>query len=952
MGEEASRTHDVFLSYSSKDKNWADAACVVLERHRLRCWIAPRDITPGEEWGASIIKGINGSRMMVLIFSGHANASGQVRREVERAISQGMSVLPVRIEDVRPEGAMEYALGNTHWLDAFRPPIERHLESLARSVKRLLGHDVESVDVLAAEKPSAVVSARSPEGSRVAGEFRDRSAHTGMIHVFVSYRREDSIHQAGRLYDRLVTRFGSSQVFKDVDSIPLGSDFREVLTERVADCDVFLAVIGDRWLSIAGKSGERRLDDPGDFVRIEIEAALSRKIPVIPVLVANSSVPQAEELPESLRGLSFRNGLPVRPDPDFHKDMDRLIRGIEDGVSALRNRSTLRGPKSRGPEAQESADKGSSIDLRGGLSATVKKPGDTSQPLPEQFGRYRIIKRLGQGVMGSVYLAEDTPLGRRVVLKVPDLGPESSPEARERFLDHARTAATLDHPYLCPVYDVGEIDGNLFLTMAYIEGQSLAALIGDEGWPQRQGAALVGNLALAMQEVHKKKVIHRDLKPTDVVIKATGERREPVIIDLGLGYRDNPEDQRLNRLGQNMGTLAYMAPEQIRGDLKEIGPACDVYALGVILYELLTGRLPFSGSGLAIAGQILTMTPLPPSTHRSGVDPALDAICLKAMAKEAGDRFDSMRAFAEVLNSWQERLASPAPKPPSPEETTPAPPESEPAAKSVTSKPTDPKTNEFAESIGIKLRLIPAGEFEMGSPYSDRKVHDDERPEHKVQITRPFCIGVYAVTQGQYRAVTGKNPSRFRGLDDHPVERVSWNEAIAFCNSLSERACLKPYYRSPSGEVTGGDGYRLPTEAEWEYACRAGSTARYSFGDDATNLGEYAWHSDNSGNKTHPVGQKRPNAFGLYDMEGNVCEWCQDHYDPAYYEQSPAFDPDGPSPATRWRVMARWAPIRVVRGGGWSNPSEFCRSAIRGASRPGGRLDYVGFRVARSPSAP
>jgi hypothetical protein len=144
MREESSRTHDVFLSYSSKDKAWADAACAVLERHRVRCWIAPRDITPGEEWGAAIMKGLNGSRIIVLIFSDHANASEQVRREVERAISQGMTVLPVRVEDVRPEGTMEYALGNRHWLDAFTPPVEQQLEKLARSVKTLLDHEPET----------------------------------------------------------------------------------------------------------------------------------------------------------------------------------------------------------------------------------------------------------------------------------------------------------------------------------------------------------------------------------------------------------------------------------------------------------------------------------------------------------------------------------------------------------------------------------------------------------------------------------------------------------------------------------------------------------------------------------------------------------------------------------------------------------------------------------------
>ena len=278
--------------------------------------------------------------------------------------------------------------------------------------------------------------------------------------------------------------------------------------------------------------------------------------------------------------------------------------------------------------------------------------------LAEQFGRYRISKRLGQGGMGSVYLAQDTHLERPVALKLPDFGKHEGPEARRRFLEEARTAATLDHPYLCRVYDTGEIEGQLYLTMAYIEGQSLAALIGDEGWPQRQVAALVGKLALALQEAHTRKVIHRDLKPANIMIKTTGGRREPVIVDFGLARRDNPQEQRLTRSGQIMGTLGYMAPEQIRGDLNEIGPACDIYALGVILYELLTGRLPFNGSGLAVAGQILTQAPLHPSTHRSDLDPGLEAICLKAMAKSVGDRYASMAELAAALTGFLHSLSA------------------------------------------------------------------------------------------------------------------------------------------------------------------------------------------------------------------------------------------------------------------------------------------------------
>jgi serine/threonine protein kinase len=254
--------------------------------------------------------------------------------------------------------------------------------------------------------------------------------------------------------------------------------------------------------------------------------------------------------------------------------------------------------------------------------------------------------------MGSVYLAEDTQLRRRVALKVTSFGTEDSPEARQRLLAEARAAATLEHPYLCPVYDVGEIDGRLYLTMAYIEGQSLAESTGGKRLPERQVAALVGKLALALQEAHAKGVNHRDLKPSNVMIKRTGTRREPVIVDFGLARRDDVNEARLTRTGQVMGTLDYMAPEQIRGDPKEIGPACDIYALGVILYELLTGQLPFEGSHLAVVGQILTQPPYPPSTIRPDLDPRLEAICLKAMAKNAGDRFASMDALAAALTEY------------------------------------------------------------------------------------------------------------------------------------------------------------------------------------------------------------------------------------------------------------------------------------------------------------
>jgi formylglycine-generating enzyme required for sulfatase activity len=234
--------------------------------------------------------------------------------------------------------------------------------------------------------------------------------------------------------------------------------------------------------------------------------------------------------------------------------------------------------------------------------------------------------------------------------------------------------------------------------------------------------------------------------------------------------------------------------------------------------------------------------------------------------------------------------------------------------------------------------LIPAGAFPMGSTDADKDAWDNEKPQHEVRITRPFYLGVHEVTQGQYQAVMGQNPSHFKGSAELPVEQVSWMDAIRFCNKLSEREGGTPYYRIEGNAVTiaGGDGYRLPTEAEWEYACRAGTTTRFSFGDDENALGQYAWFSANSGNQTHPVGQKQPNAFGLYDMHGNVWEWCWDVYDAGYYKRTPAVDPPGP--------RAAW--VRVLRGGSWNGVPRNARSARRDWYAPEYRNLSVGFRLA------
>lgn len=219
--------------------------------------------------------------------------------------------------------------------------------------------------------------------------------------------------------------------------------------------------------------------------------------------------------------------------------------------------------------------------------------------------------------------------------------------------------------------------------------------------------------------------------------------------------------------------------------------------------------------------------------------------------------------------------------------------------------------------FGITLVLIPAGTFQMGS---DRRA-DNARPVHAVQLSTPFFLGIYPVTQRQWEAVMGQHLGHFRG-PEHPVEQVSWDDAQAFLHRLNE--------------AEGHAGYRLPTEAEWEYAARAKTTGDYCFGNDVIQLAQYAWYSANAQGTTHPVGQLQPNAWGLYDMHGNVWEWVQDWYGP--YTAATAFDPTGPATGSD----------RVFRGGGWYGSARDCQSADRHFGAPGDRNAGLGLRLVRA----
>ncbi len=738
-----------------------------------------------------------------------------------------------------------------------------------------------------------------------------------------------------------------------------------------------------------------------------------------------------------------------------------------------------------------------------------------SGDLPEQFGPYRIEKQLGKGGMGTVYLALDTRSQRKVALKVCDL--VDNPIRLERFKREARAAAALDHPNLCRVFDYDVQDGTPYFTMDYIAGPTLDRHLQDRGsLPLRKAVLLVRKLALAMQVAHDAGVIHRDLKPSNIAM----ENGEPIVIDFGLAHQtDATSEKRLTKLGTPLGTPSYMAPEQVKGDLRAMGPCTDIYALGIILYELLTGRPPFDGPQMVVMANVLLLAPPPLRLLRADLDPRLEEICLKCLAKKPAERWASMTELAAVLGEWvreapandgtativprsatetQFRPASIASVPPPPlpvvemktlpparvpelpptlpaaaleqpptlltslrrlpptllttlqrlprsdamrpqwigvgvglllvvvlgllvmrskrgpsdpgqiadnkktearkdddpersnspaEKKTESPtPPPEKDDKSLPEKETEPPTpepkplpmppekktepptpepkplpmpplelaREIANSIGMKLALIPTGTFTMGSPANEKARGTDE-DQHEVTITKPFYLGVHEVTQGQYEKIMGKNPSRlfwkkalgdkdkfqdFLDTSNFPVENVSWEDAVEFCKKLSELPA----------EKRSGRTYRLPTEAEWEYSCRgeAASSKPFHFGSSLSSLqanfnGNYPYGGAALGSylgRTAEVGSYKANAFGLFDMHGNVWEWCSDWYGQDYYKNSPAKNPKGPAEGSN----------RVIRGGCWNYIARSCRSADRGRGTPAGRYYNLGFRVAQVPS--
>jgi len=468
--------------------------------------------------------------------------------------------------------------------------------------------------------------------------------------------------------------------------------------------------------------------------------------------------------------------------------------------------------------------------------------------------------------MGTVLLAEDQVVGEPICVKVirPDLTRDAS--AAERFLREGKLARRLRHRNIVAVFDVSEHDGTFFLTMEYLDGQSLRAWIqrnlrAEREVPLETAVRILDGILAGLAEAHRSGIVHRDLKPENVMLLGDPSIEDGTVKILEFGIaRALDSVERLTAQGTALGTPIYMAPEQETG-AELSGPEADLPA-------------------------------------------ALDPIIEKALEHHPRLRFRKAEEFAAALHGICRTAGS-----------------------GILVEEREVRIIDLPRRLRLELIRIPPGQFPMGSPEDEetRLVH--EGPVHLVTIERAFWLGKYPVTQQQWSAVMGKKPSHFKG-ERNPVECVSWRDCQRFIEKLSA--------------LVAGGGFRLPTEAEWEYACRAHTRTRFSFGDDRgyKSLKDYAWYEDNSGSATHPVGGLRPNPWGLLDMHGNVWEWCQSVYRPYPYD------------ATDGREETTGGEERVLRGGSWNYAASGCRSGYRFRLASGSRYNNIGLRVACTISGP
>ena len=435
---------------------------------------------------------------------------------------------------------------------------------------------------------------------------------------------------------------------------------------------------------------------------------------------------------------------------------------------------------------------------RCGVQFPIRREGGSAAETPTTIDRYEVRELLGRGTFGAVYRAFDPRLEREVALKVLRSEMTSSPESVQRFLREAKAAAKLTHPHIVPVHDAGRAGDVYFIAAAFIKGKTLSTAIRRGGVNQRWAAVLGAQLASALGYAHRQGVLHRDVKPANILLDEEGSLH---LTDFGLAGWTHEEATRLTREGALMGTPAYMAPEQASGELARVGPPSDLYSAGVVLYELLTGLPPFDGHAAALVYKLVHVAVPPPSRLRPSLDPRLEAVCLKALAKEPERRYRSGEEMAAAMQAAALPTAPATLQPARIEATTEYRPD--PASVGVDLQPA---TNAVTESDVSQIATPgPAGPA--------AKVAPPLRPRGRSR--RRWAMGgvAAAVMLAGLACVVWRGPGPTGRPSARPCRRAKWTSSLT--------APLRPPARTASSPMWRRKARRQPWRGPRPRWCRA-----------------------------------------------------------------------------------------------------------------------------------
>ena len=552
-------------------------------------------------------------------------------------------------------------------------------------------------------------------------------------------------------------------------------------------------------------------------------------------------------------------------------------------------------------------------------------------------GKYRIEAYLASGGFGNTYVATDLAFDERVAVKelfvkgicgrnasTGEVSVSLSENRisfdahREKFRKEARRIRKLNSRHVVKVRDLFDDNDTSYYVMDFIDGESLSARLHRELRPltESEVCSLLPQVLDGLQTLHAERIWHLDLKPANIMVDREGT---VVLIDLGASKQLQTADGVSVSTSSAMAyTQGYAPPEQMDQHFERFGPWTDLYALGATLFHLLTLQRPPSASDILDDADAALAMP--------GVSSRMQQLVRWLMTPGRNGRPQSVDFVRDFLNNGMEVAQEVTQMKNSGRNHQPIMSQDE---ETLLRGEQAARSQSAVKRLIDDMVFVAGGTFLMGATIEQLgDAAKDETPTHQVTLDS-FYICKYQVTQSLWEEVMGHNPSYFKG-ENLPVENVSWNECQDFILRLN---------------AMSGKNFRLPTEAEWEFAARGGNNSRgYKYAG-SNNLNEVAWYGDNSGKQTHPVGTKSPNELGLYDMSGNVWEWCQDWY--GGYSNIPQKNPKGPNGGKSGFFRSIFS-YRVLRGGSWDSLAWSCRLSFRNLGSPGHRGSYYGLRLVLS----